>query len=576
MRVLFISNAPISPPDGGLGEHELVRSVSPIDQSFDIEDLSAEAAEGDTVFVLDVHCTSKKLGDQAIERSEQHGGVMIYRHLLGEFKNLQENLKVVFYSPISRDELVALDPASYVLKLLPFVEWNNDELFATRLTEEIDRHIETGWLQVNNAAENLLSGWALAKKKAIRARKDHDAKIALHELKLLVVDDELREWQPIYSTIFDLSMGNIQFTPHTSQSEFRAEWRAGTVHDSIGAMAEDTDAILSDLYLYENHEETPPYKSQADIEKISGFKLFKFFKENYPYLPYLMFTSSNKVWNVDAFRSSGIWAWAVKENSITASLDDKKAQYEHFEACINKLASAEWRLVAQVWKEFLLLQQSPVANTWWFGKYPHALDIINDCLLVLDTVYSQRAMFEIRFIGQFEGRLCFQLFNNLGGLCEELDLHPKNDEQRCILVGSYIYQLRNFFSHKLFYSFARPIEALLCVHLFIRLLELSPAQYEALPQDARIKIDKEFVDHTNLNYFLQFEAAAPTKCGFAYETVLTDAVRRSFAGITTNIISAHYTSEIMANKLRVGSAERQIEKNQAVIDLIEGYVKGTP
>ncbi len=153
------------------------------------------AYEGDVVYVIDVHFQYEQVG-QVIELQEQ-GGVDVYRHLLAHYAGKSESLRVVFYSPIPKEELVRLRPENYVLNLLPFAEGSYSEDFAGHL----DRIIaERNWPQFNNASENLLSGWSLASKEGIRAGSPPEP-IATDGHKVLVIDDEMPQWETALNAV---------------------------------------------------------------------------------------------------------------------------------------------------------------------------------------------------------------------------------------------------------------------------------------------------------------------------------------------------------------------------------------
>jgi hypothetical protein len=570
MQRIFISNnSNIQSPD------------FKITKDFNVNNLiiSDKYKNGDFVFIIDVHCIF-----DGVKKLQEQGGVIFYRYLLKQFKECQDKLKVIFYSPIAAEYLVRLKPENYILNLLPFIELfpidkeSRNWSFEDALKPFIDENYN--FPQFNNASENLLSGWAAFNEEKIKNGNDDEVKIKLNKSKLCIVDDEFLQWQSTYLTIFDFKTGDVRFPPYSSQSEFRQEWKEGKALDNIcdqvkdADSTKDIDAVLSDLYIEEDHEKTKPYKTRADVEKISGFKLLKIIKEKYPYLPYMMFTTSNKVWNAEAFRSEGVWVWAVKNNSENVGGDDKAAQFEHFLNCINKIVNPEWRFVSRVWKDLIQFQAQPnLPDYWWYKDCAYALDIIRGCLLTLDSVYSQRGTFETEYISDFIGRQCFQLFNNLGGLCEVLQINPSGDKRK--FVGVYIYQIRNFYSHQLFYKFAKPIEAIFCIDLVLKLLMLNSDEFNTQPAKDKLVLD-EFVENTNLNYLLQFEAYASRVHNIKYDPELFNALKQSFSGIKEKIISDSFDVEIENLKKTIIAKQNKIKEYENVKKIIDSYVKGSP
>lgn len=534
-----------------------------ITKDFNVKNLiiSDKYKNGAFVFIIDVHCIF-----DGVKKLQEQGGVIIYRHLLKQFKECQDKLKVIFYSPIAAKYLVRLKPENYVLNLLPLIELfpidkeGKNWSFEDDLKPFIDENYN--FPQFNNASENLLSGWAAVNREKIKNGNDDEAKIKLKNSNVLIIDDEFSQWAVTYLTIFDLQTGNINFPPYNSQIEFRREWKEGRAIDFICDGAKGSDVVLSDLYIEENHEDTKPYKLREDIEKISGFELLEKIKEKYPYLPYMMFTTSNKIWNAEAFQSEGIWAWAVKENSVNVSEEDKKAQFEHFADCIKKIVNPEWKFVSRIWKALIDLKSQNLSSYWWYKNRQEAgevLKILNNCLRILDLIYSQRAMFETKYVTDFDARQSFQIFNNLGGLCEILEINYKGYKQKT--VGCYIYHLRSFYSHKLFYKTANPLEAIFCIDMLLNLLMLNEEEFQKQSREAFVPEWKP-VKNTNLNYFLQFEDFVSRGLNISNDKQLLDELKQRFKNTKTEIISKTY--------------KETIAKNERVIQLFEAHIKTVP
>lgn len=528
-----------------------------ITNDFDVLNLPlrAEHQDGETAFIIDVHCTFK-----TATRMQHQGGILIYRQLLKAFSDCQDKLKVVFYSPISKNELVMLKPENYVLHLLPFVELfpnaehGNDTPSNWSFDKALNEELMKVCPQFNNASENLLSGWALANQKMIM-NGEYPNKLQTNGKRLLFIDDQQSEWKVVFDIIFEDSdivyIKNRNKEVIQSQKEYRLKLR--TEWDDYIRLVlkhvkmDKPDLILSDLYLDENHEETKPFKSLNDIDSISGFKVFKEIKQEYPFLPYMIYTTSNKIWNAEAFRSKGVWAWGVKDNTIFLSNEDKVAQFTHFENSIKKLANLEWGFAARVWKDVIVLQekvceQEEKSKIWWYDDCPQSLEILKDCLITLDTIYAQRSQYETMCISDFDARQCFQIFNNLGGLCELLNVHHGGHRKKT--VGVYLYLLRSFYSHRLFYKSAKPIEAIFCIDLLLKLLELDVNNFKTQPKNAGFVLERTFVTNTNLNYLLQLESLVSNIPQFKYDKKLFTELKKSFRDVRGDVISTNYSNVV--------------------------------
>lgn len=507
---------------------------------------------GDTVFVIDVHCRVAGVA----EKLQLQGGVVVYRHLLKLFSEKQEKLKVLFYSPLPKKTLTNRLPENYVLNLLPFVVCNYDGQFASTLTKEIFEYESSSWPSFNNASENLLSGWALLSDADMKKGLINDPNIDLNGKTLLVLDDEYFSWRETYQTIFNSK--DLVGTPGNNQVAFRKEWHEKRGAETIGVLAKKVQYVLSDLYIEENHEDTKPYKDISDIESISGFKVFKKIKSECPYIPYMMFTTSNKVWNFQAFRAEGVWAWAVKDNAHNLSREDKMAQYDHFRLCIFHLTQPEWQHAVAIWRELIRFRSKQnLYEYWWYDDCPSALDILHRCMMMLDVVYSQGRSLQTKRVSDFVGRQCSQVLNNLGGICEVLEIQTSGNRRKS--VGAYIYHLRSFYSHELYYESAKPLETLFCVDLLLKLLQLTDVEFDNQPKDALV-MERDPVVNSNVNYFLQIEDLIRRKSHINYNQQLLSDLKTSFWHIKTNIISDSYKK----TKYRCDQVIKLVEKHLGV------------
>lgn len=536
MKRVYISNHYLSDFYGSFGRDD-----------FEIEHFNAPDITGNTIYIIDVHyrlsIRNKRLALQ------NQGGLTIYRILLKQFKGREDKLKVIFYSPIPAKQLVMLNPENYVLILLPFIELleeneksinsNTDWSFEDCLKDKISIYTKTGWPQLNNASENLLSGWSLSKKSLIKNGEFEKAKINLIGNKALVIDDEFSSWSLTYSNIIRDAENSIFPSKYKSQKAIREAWKNGNALREIISKTSVANFVISDLYIFEDHERTRPYKTINEIRGVSGFKVFEEIKAIFPYLPYMIYTTSNKIWNVDAFRSEGIWAWAIKDNSEKLNCDDKISQFEHFQSCLLKVSIPSWKYVTKIWQELISIQsKGNLDQYWWHSDCSIALDIIKDCLLTLDAIYSQRSNFETNQISYFTARQCSQIFNNLGGLCEKLQIHFGGGRSKT--VGAYIYMIRSFYSHELFYRNSNPLEAVFCVGLLLKFLKQSPIAFKNQPSSVKFVIEKKFVDNTNLNYLLQFEALSESVNQIKYDKELLHDLKKAFSGVSKNILSSYY------------------------------------
>lgn len=285
------------------------------------------------IFVINLHCLFKGGADLM----QDQGGVIIYRYLLNLFEGSLECLKVVFYSPLSKEEVIKQKPENYALTTIPFIEILPDPLnpcgwsFQDELSEII---IKNEFPKYNNASLNLLAGFGLYRH---NKTQEHINKLNIHKKKVLLIDDEQSLWKESYSLI--LGEGNIicyNEDELSKQIEYRDHLREIGIADFIDNIKQlirknydSIGLIITDFYLLENHE-INIFKQQSDIENISGFQIFETLRKEFPEIPLVFHTTSNKA-NIYKFMYNyGVDDWFVKRNSSILPVSDLEEYYIEF------------------------------------------------------------------------------------------------------------------------------------------------------------------------------------------------------------------------------------------------------
>lgn len=448
MQRVFISNAKIQEAD----------NIS-IDSSDDINNLSVDEKykNGNFVFIIDVHCTFRES-----ERTQQQGGLVIYRNLLKQFKDCQDKLKVIFYSPISKENLVALAPENYALTLLPFVElfptdengtnipnWNFE--FALQNAEKEESP------QFNNASENLLSGWAI----------EGEGKIDVGGKKILFIDDQQIEWKTVFDEIFEKDKliyvktrkGEIVSSQKSYRDKMRVD-RSKFIEMVKSAINEKPSLILSDFYLEENHD-TTKWKNPSEIKSISGFKLFDSIRFDFPAIPYVFHTSSNKASIYKFLDSNGVDDWLIKDVRDHASRDEKLENYKEFKFCILSFLTEDiYERISHIWTKISELKNQ---NADYYKRFPNKdeafMKEIVDTYLQHSWIALRRSLNkEITFEENIlhtkttikDWFVTASILNNLGKIIEYLPPKRPDDRTDWVQVSSLweiAYQIRNCASH---------------------------------------------------------------------------------------------------------------------------------
>lgn len=118
-------------------------------------------------------------------------------------------------------------------------------------------------------------------------------------MKILLIDDKANEgWkQVLYKT---LPLKNLTIETATTYIE-----ASSNIHNFY-------DLIFLDVRLNEKDH------SQNEVTQFSGYRLLKEIKETFLSInfstPIILFTASNKIWNIDSFRAYGVDSYYIKEH----------------------------------------------------------------------------------------------------------------------------------------------------------------------------------------------------------------------------------------------------------------------
>lgn len=502
----------------------------------------------DHLYVIDVHCGLKQSDGEV---PHHFGGLTIYRYLLKLYDRHPEKLKVVFYSPIELDTLVKISKGEhYVLKLLPFVHWRNEPEFMDRLNEVVEEYERKGWPQFVVASENLLSGWAAQRWKYNNGIIEKIHIPAKH--RILIVDDQMAPWRKTFEVVFEGFPDRFIVPEFGSQSDFHRDWDFIIKQDVI-VQAENATAVISDLYLAQHHEETKKYfKSNDELKGISGFQLLTALKEKYPFLPYMMYTSSNKVWNYEVFHSHGIWNWSVKGREPDLKKEDKIEQFEHFESNVNAILDEDWSDIRELWKRLIKLEID-LHEKWWLRNltpeksvlrkqvfpppasdmirrhrdYEHAISkaktivqSLKNQLFLLNRGFVLRKGFESLHTAAVDALNYAQIVLNVHGIVEELKMvSRRKDSEDFNVIASFLFLIRGYFAHGLYADGASRSDAILAFSAILDILEyrkrsdIVKVVQHTNSKQTNEQVMPEFVKGLNFLYYAVFRSVMPSNFG---------------------------------------------------------------
>lgn len=456
-----------------------------------IEQLQEKTVDtsGSTIFIIDVHCTFIKA-----EKMQQQGGVIIYRHLLKIFEGKQDKLKVIFYSPLTQDQLVSLKPEYYVLKLLPFIECKYEEgQFEKDLSDEIAKYEKEGWVQFNNASENLLSGWALAKNQSVETNylSDEEREKQINEQNpkwrtIAIIDDQLHEWITTYKTIFEaktkfrfLHYNNSKRTKGTFDKSKIENLTDPKTADTLSKQIKDVDLVISDFYLEEAHESNN-WMSVEELSKKSGFQLFETIKGKKGErginkgVPYAMHTSSNKIQYYKFLNANGVDNWFTKDIRPNATSQEKRENFIVFkkgiEVYTSNPTSELYATLRDIWKKIEVIETWTQPMSWWDSKTkkPEILNLIKNSWAAIRS-YVQQEDYVAENIGSIDTH--FTPASVISNMCKILEMDFNGAFKTVNHCFHFLRHIRNAASHYDSYNSLVMADAIIYLEVWLSLLQ---------------------------------------------------------------------------------------------------------
>lgn len=152
--------------------------------------------------------------------------------------------------------------------------------------------------------------------------KQHLRIEGLENKKILYIDDEAEKgWYEIFKHIFyDINGADFSYLCEELAGKSQAEIIETSLSKTIGSDANkekgkaDADIVILDFRLHEKD-------LQSDINEITGLKILKKIKEHNPGIQVIVFSATNKVWNLEAIQKAGADGFIIKEspNNIVSS-----------------------------------------------------------------------------------------------------------------------------------------------------------------------------------------------------------------------------------------------------------------
>lgn len=478
MNIIVVDNLDWKNEGADLGGNPPFDIVNVSGKTFDatVEYLAGSKGFDDVVYLINVHCVFASGDTKKKYDFQQQNGVTVYRHLLKIYEDNQEKLKVAFFSPITVENLVKLKPENTVLEHHSFFNvpfnWNN-------CVAELQA--KTDWKYFNNASENLLSGWSFNGRTKINANGKN----------IVVIDDQVKEWETVFNTIFD-NQKSLYYASYQKNKAANNEFSLDKIKDTnFKTKVHQADLIISDFYLQESHE-TDTWKTFAQLEDVSGYRLYKHVKENMNGgIPMLIHSSSNKIRYYQFLDRSGIDDWTAKDARLDVPNSQKQYNYECIKNSIERFTVGDhaeiYEHLKDFWRRIEKLKNFNTAN-WWYSKEDnrkdendkratktekqHIIDILTDAYFAIRAYLKREDLFAKSFSSKDNNFTASAIISNLGNIYELLGFSQKSaDLTGFNLHLRFFFATRNAASHYASYRYLSIEDALIYFHYWLLALE---------------------------------------------------------------------------------------------------------
>jgi len=392
-----------------------------------------------TIYIIDIHF----LFEESQKRQEQPG-LNFYKLLISEFSEYQENLKVIFYSPLTVKFITEQKPENYILNELPFIQINSNGDFEERLVKEIELwNNKNSWPVFNNASLNLISGWALSGFKKVST--DYNA----NRPWVHIVDDEMNQWKKVYELIFDNSI-NLKLHNYKRTSTDR-KYSFDKLQGNK-ALLRDAALVISDFYLEENHEPSN-WLNQEELSTKSGFQFYKDIagtKEKAGKnsgVPFIVHSSSNKVPYFKFLQAHGVDDWCVKDVNIATTTSNQLNYFLLFKSQVENYISSQnykrYKNQKEIWNVIVKLHnQNKIECLWWKNDAGFILREFKNASYDIKNYLSQEKFYLDEMGMNNEAYTASSIISNLYKLLEWWNSSLEK-KQRTNFLYSFLSRVRN-------------------------------------------------------------------------------------------------------------------------------------
>lgn len=180
--------------------------------------------------------------------------------------------------------------------------------------------------------------------------------------KYLLIDDNYdKGWELVFTEI--LKQANLGLDAFEEIKNINEENEEHLIEE-IKTKVKDPDyqGILLDLRLTASDDS--PTKSNTGITDFTGGRILKALKEEFPFLPIIMVTASNKAWNMRQLLNEGADGYFIKEDPESNPSEEVSTNtYEAFVELIKDSSQEKYKTLAPFWKYIDDIRKNPTLIT---------------------------------------------------------------------------------------------------------------------------------------------------------------------------------------------------------------------
>lgn len=317
--------------------------------------------------------------------------------------------------------------------------------------------------------------------------------LGIQDVNVLLIDDLANDgFYEIYKKILkDQNLVNCEIRRNKQNDNFTEALDSLKDHCTRYIVEQAIDIILLDLNLFPKNDEN------KSLENKSGIKLLKFIKTEYPWIPVIITSASNKIWTINKISQLKADAYWIKEGlDNNWSSNESHTNYKKLIELVKSTKNIEFKALKTLYE--ILKYVEITENQWWkSGNWRNGEQresnskLIKDCLLKTInqlTRHCKDFVMNFNYVEENEASKISlaSIFNNIGIITEavlNIDMENFNQNKSLYLKKTPNYQLdeikelRNKASHISFLDIYTSSENLVILCDLLKEFITSPIDY---------------------------------------------------------------------------------------------------